>query len=467
MRVTKIIGIVIAIITIPLSFYNNIPVISLLPISVVVYDYYSKSINAVIMKSISVTIFYFVVFLRFVLLPFLISLSGEFYSIGRQPNLNFLNISIILMWIELSIHFIIINYLSRKHLKPLLNNKEKKVYTNRTPKILLFYVFISAAMFLFFPELFKNFKFVFAGIDTETISFFRGLDIRIILFSQILLYVFIIEYFSKKYNRSKNVLYYSFALLIAILNIVIIRNENRASLLINSISTYLILIYAFPNQKRFSLISGLIGVFVVILYVSILRNEKYNIQLELSNFSDILRTLQIQLQAYLSGPSYIANGLEQFANGAFFMNIKIMVTDILLWSGYVGNLIFESLNLSTLNTSMIYNSNLYFGLTMYGSGDQIIPLAVQGFAYFHIIGYFIVPLLMPFLMVVFEKKMILSKYLIVKYNYMTMVVVLSLYMGYNLSIIGLYFFDRFIIFGLFIFSGQAIYKIKKGKDYKL
>jgi len=463
MKVYKVLLLIIAIVTIPFSFYNNLPVLSILPISVVIYNYYFKNINRVIMKSISVTIFHLVITIRFVILPFLTAISGDFFSIGRDPDLNILNIAILLMWIELTIHFALVNYLTKKYLlKDLTINLDRTKSIKRTPKILLIYILFTIILLIFFPSLVSNFKLVFVGIDTTTVSFFRGIDIRIILFSQILAYVMLMEFLSRKYRITGNQLFYFVALLLTIINITIIRSENRASILINTLSTFFILVYSFPKQKKFSILTGFFGVLSIVLFVSFLRNERYNIQIEVGNFTDLLKVLQVQLQAYFGGPSYIANGLEFFSDGTYFMNIELILTDILLWSGYLGNIIFENLHLSTLNTSVLYNTYLYGGLNMYGSGDQIIPLAIQGFSYFHIIGFFLIPILMPYLMIIFEKKMIQSNYLIIKYNYMIMVIVFSLYMGYNLSIIGLYFFDRFLIFMIFILSGQVFYKITKG-----
>jgi hypothetical protein len=395
-------------------------------------------------------------------LPFLTAISGEFFSIGREPDLNILNIAIFLMWIELTIHFALVNYLTKKYLyKDFTINLDRPISIRRTPKFLLTYILFTVILLIFFPILTSNFNLVFIGIDTSTVSFFRGIDIRIIIFSQIVAYVMLMEFLSRKYRITGNQLLYLVAILLTIINLTIIRSENRASILINMLSTLLILVYSFPKQKKLSILTGFFGVFSIIIIVSLLRNEKYNNEIEVGDFIELVKILQIQLQAYFGGPSYIANGLELFSDGQYFMNIELIVTDILLWSGYLGNVVFENLHLSTLNTSSIYNAYLYGVLNNYQNADQIIPLAIQGFSYFHIIGFFLISIPMPYLMIKFEKKMIQSKYLIVKYNYMTMVIVLSLYMGYNLSIISLFFFDRFLIFMIFTLSGQWFTKSRK------
>lgn len=462
MKIIRLILVIIAIVTVPLSMYNDMPILAILPVTAVFLDIFTNLNKRFFMKSVSVTIFYLSFMLRFIVLPFSIVLSGNFYSIGRQPDQYILNTSILLMWFELIINFLVVNFMAKRQLEPLYKDIQiNRPQLSSTPKSFILFIFLSLIFVILYPNILNNFKFVFSGIDTETTSIFRGIDVRILQFTQIIIYLFVIEYLSKEYRKNKNVLLYILALVVAVINITIIRNDNRATILINAVSTYLILVYLFPRNYKSNILTGTLGVLSVLIYVSILRNEKYNLNTELSGINDIYIYIQTQIQAYLSGPSYIANGLELFANGNYFLKFDVFANDILLWSGYFGNFIFENISVSNINTSLMFNTFIYSGSIPFGSGDQIIPLSIQGFAYLNIIGYFLFPMIMPLLMIYFERMMILSKYLIIRYNYLILVIVTSLYMGYNLSIFGLYFFDRFFIYGIFIGLGLLINHIMK------
>lgn len=427
--------------------YELMPLYPLALIAVILLPNFRKLAK----NNIGIKVLYLSMWVKYSILPLCISLSNVVAYRGVMPSSDSISKAIILQIIEILVVAIVVETVGRKLL--LRYSCEKTEMRNSTPVVEGAIIMIAIAFLILHPDLISNFSFLVYNENTDAVSYFRGLDVRLIQLAIILAFCIIIRW--AKTKSATNSLYFIVALFVGTLAMLVFKGDNRASLLINIVSVAIVMMSAYPTKKRtiinFIFIIGTTALVLLSLYkiigVTDWRPDGGSIDL---SFEWVARVIQ----AYLSGPGNVAQGLE--AMEVYPGSLKTFFSDILVWSGYFGNFISEAFGIEYEWTSQFFNMYIYNNTQVSNGGDQIIPMVVQSVWYFGYLGSMIFSAICASLVVVFDRLVKSAKSFSKLYITTMMSVVTGLMLGYNVTIVSMYFFDRYLIFWLIITIAEAI-----------
>ncbi|GAA1370509.1 oligosaccharide repeat unit polymerase [Peribacillus frigoritolerans] len=398
-------------------------------------------------RYIGLGILYVVLFVRYTITPLFIVFTeraGTSLVISHFSN-DYLNKAILLMVYELVVCILVVVFVGNK---VLLKNKVKfsltEIQNGRVNFVYIFIITISFLLILFFPSLLNNFQFI--SIDDSklnTVSYFKGIDIRILLICKMALYLVLLKFLAYRYNeKNKNNIYFILALLLSFLYICIFTGENRTNIVVDLICVIAALWYCFSTKRKSMLIVissfGLILLFTISAFRLFAprawRPDGGTAEINGSFFVN-------NLQIYVSGPENVAIGLQSIDIYNNQINLNTFFNDLFVWTGYLGNF----LNLNQSNTT-----SFIFNLFMNGTDPagnvsitQIVPMVSQGYAYFGFVGAPLFSVLNCLAIIAFDKFVCKAKSLDLLFVNVFLVVRLSLFLGLNATIILMFVFDKY------------------------
>lgn len=396
--------------------------------------------------------------LKYLVLPFSISFSDINKGIGIDPTPSNIRIATLILLMEL---FVVVAVLSLAGKKFLLAKKRTELFKkgekyNGSNIGYILVIALAIVLLILHPDLINNFSFINYNSSSKTISYFLGLDIRIVQLSFSLIFIVSTSICAYRYSITRSGFYYYFSLFIGLLTMVVIKGDNRASFLVSILSTLITMIVAFPSNKKKTFISIIIVGGLALVSLSIYRQVTVtDWRPQGGQLSFTFDSISGTLQTYLSGPRLVAQGLGAIQHQS--ISFSTIFSDIFIWSGYIGNILSDRFGLVLSGTSYAFNAYLY-GESLSGVGDQIVPLSVQSIWYFGFFGALVLPVLISLLLVYFESKFCSSKTYGQLFINAMMVIIFGLFPGYNISILFLYYFDRYLISYLIIL---VIDEIKK------
>ncbi|WP_409302868.1 O-antigen polymerase [Peribacillus sp. SCS-155] len=439
---SMIMAIIISLITFSLNKYY---MIGFLPLSFSILLMLFPRFTILATRHIGLGFLYFVMMIRYSIMPLILVIVErmEHSSIGYKSE--YLNSAIILMIYELTACVITIVLLGNKLL---LNGKvknEPKVLNKKSTNVVyIIIIAISALLIALFPALLGNFQF-FSIDDAKlgAISYFRGLDIRLLIISKMVLYLLLVKYFASKYENNKNIIYYILSLLVSFLFVGIFQGENRTNILVDIICVILVLWYCFYSKRKITIV--LISFFGLgmLTAISIFRLFAPRSWRPDGGDTDIsLNFLANNLQLYVSGPENVALGVQSVELFNSNINFETLINDLFLWTGYLGNM----LSLDETNSTVYFFNYLFNGVDPTGSVSltQIIPLIIQGYSYFGFVGAPIFSILMCVFVILLDKLIYKTSSIDFVFIYTFMVVRLGLFLGLNITILLMFVFDKYI-----------------------
>lgn len=345
--------------------------------------------------------------LRYVLTPFAISLSGN--NVGTpllSPEKSSIVLASIFMLLDLIVFFSLLYFYGVRSKV----NKDKKILLRGNRIIYFFYLIFSLGIYFVFrkiPNLISFFSIssesgsrVGSNIVSTQITLVR----QILIVAVILVFLFAVSYCSKKYALTKRTRYLYIAMIFSGINISIIIGESRTVQLYTSIVSIVILIHYFPEFKKKILLTVgsfgalLIGIMSVYKFFYVFRYGSYlaaiqNSQLNISMISQIL-------QSYFLGPEGLAKAIEfsSIANLYPFHFIYDFLRSIVPISFFLNN--------DILLTSQQYNLFIYNGYQLTG---HLLSSIAYGYLFFGIFGLSLFTILNIMISVYAEKKMYKSK----------------------------------------------------------
>lgn len=380
---------------------------------------YSICFNFILSKvlfrelNIFIVIFFAVSFSRFVVLPFLIVLSG--YYGGRSsmpPAYDSYDLALTIMMYELIVSSIFIYFLDKKERSNRSRNKNLSI----SKKNYIYWIFGITIVFISVlnTNIIKAFNFIIpkenAYKSFDDFSMIQSLSIYGLLIFKQILFVMMSYYLSKKYNVNKKKIYIYISLLLAIMNILIYFGTNRSDVIMTAIVSFLTLYTLFGKEiKKYMIILG------IVLTIVIYGISSYRAEVSISGNTSELIDFTDKLQVYLGGPYNVAIAIETKEMFPQANNVEVLLFDI--FRPMIGANIF-------IKHLPIKYSNVYFNERIWLSIDrrsQIIPMVGQGNLFFGVI-------LSPILTLVFIR---LAYYLNRKIKYCNRV---ELFYFFNLSI---------------------------------
>ena len=413
-----------------------------------------KDATNCIFKKLGLTVMFFVLALRYIVLPFIASLGDYTIYLGAIPSSKLINLGVILTLTEMVTIFVISTICAKK---ALYNSKSAMGKITRTRKaenqkqisenvcsrglitqsqikdnilikpinstiVYLGMILLAITLIVIIPASISDYHFVLSS-DTKIVlvSFYMdGLVKSIITFARYIAVLLVINYSYKKYLKHFRFKYVIYAIIAVLINMTVTTQLSRFSILVPTIAFTYLLIKLFPKEKKkviFITFGSLLGILVFITTIKF-----FGIGRGLSENANNITWWANTLQSYLAGPNNIAiaiqgNPIVESKYG--FYRIALLFTDLFSNVAFVSN--FITTNINSIN---IFNYS-YYGNTL--AADQIVPLVGTGYFYF---GYIFAPLWTAINVIILfwlDEKAINSQYLDQKFlfNYV------SVYFGFQ------------------------------------
>lgn len=366
------------------------PLLTLMPlIFLVVYIIFL--IPIIKTKKILITVYMYLVrsWIKMVILPPVMILSGNYYGIPYAiPNNSSIPVAIGLIIYELIVSSIFLLIISLRVKKVKIDSSSITMYGNKV--VYAIFILLAATVYITIGRQ-NNLIQIFMisadngvryGDETNTMLV---LATRIITVGVAFLFVWMAYHFKKKYDRTKKSIYVNYAIIIAILNIIIIVGERRSAILYSSFVSGYILIKMFPEFKKKILRTVIITGGSVIFLMSIYKFFNafiYGSYVESIRNSTIdLKWLSRTMQIYFGSPQNVAIAIDMkeifnipFSNLFFdFARSTFGLSFLLKGQGIL--------------TSAYYNSFIYSSDITVG---HVIPSIGYGYLYF---GYIFSPII--------------------------------------------------------------------------
>ncbi|SIT73643.1 oligosaccharide repeat unit polymerase [Edaphobacillus lindanitolerans] len=333
-------------------------------------------VSILILREKIINLFMFVFlgtsFLRYVILPFLIT-STSYYG-GRSnipPTSSSLDYALQLMVYELVIVWLFITISFKVFLK--LGNVNLTYPKNHFVYILFIGVSIVSAFL--FPSSLNGFSFGKIIVSKTNIydSAMGNLITYVLVISKYLAFVLIMSYLSNLYNKRKQKKVILIAFMVVIVSILLVFGNNRMDYVITTIVT-VVFFYKLFSKRTLIFILPLIfvGIFIT---SSITEQRNY---MTATNGQDPLTDLAETLQVYLAGPYNVAIAIE--AKKVFSQEIHDMNIFYEIFRSTIGfNVFLKNMELKT--GSEIFNERIYYSDHV----SQILPMIGQGVIYLGIV----------------------------------------------------------------------------------
>lgn len=342
-------------------------------------------------KKIIITVYMYLVrsWIRMVVLPSVMILSGNYYGIPYAiPSNTSIPVAISLIIYELVVSSIFLLIISLRVKKVRIDGTSITMYGNK----IVYAVFILLAAIVYLTigrqnNLIQLFMIsadsgVRYGDETNTMLV---LATRIITVGVAFLFICLAYYFKRNYDKTKNKKYVNYAMIAAIMNIIIIVGERRSAILYSSFVSGYILIKMFPEFKKKILRTVIIAGGSVIILMSVYKFFNafiYESYIESIRNSTIdLDWLSKTMQIYFGSPQNVAIAIDM--KEAF--NIPF------------SNLFFDfgrsTFGLSFLLKGQGVLTSAYYNLFIYSSEitvGHVIPSIGYGYLYF---GYIFSPII--------------------------------------------------------------------------
>lgn len=346
---------------------------------------------------------------RFVLLPFIIALSKGHASSYLRVSSENLNIACWLMIYEFVVCTIFIIVYQRRLINKISPESSHEIGGLKIVYIVFIIIaFVVFAIYYFVYGL-KLLNFLFIEVDTgartgDIVDTGLVLVRQIVLLAIMFLFLLVTEWAEKKRESSNKNYYFYIALIVALFSICLIVGERRSAQIYAAFCCSIVLIRAFPNQRKkiIRLIAIVAG--IVLLFLSI---YKFSYAFMYSSYSEALRNSDFStgsiakiLQAYFAGPENVGKAIEFSQHtdiGVFHwsydaLRSTVPISFIMKGKGEL--------------TSVLFNNYIYGGLQNNG---HVLSSLGYGYIYFTPVFCPIVMLVNLLISFFFEKKMLQCK----------------------------------------------------------
>lgn len=456
---------IVTIIIYSLCYDETYKIISLLPFSYMVVDFFYISRSNDDNKYIGGLIYriaLIVIFIRYVVTPLSIALTGEFYASYNGYRIytseESIKLAVFLMIFELIGVYIILffatKYYSKKYSK-IISNKAEPI--NNKFVLLIFALFVIIILLLTEPNLLIPTDFLILSKEFQKIQLNTSYDgVYYILARLVKPVVFLILFsnFKEKYDINHKKIYIWLSCILVILFMGLYTDTQRWEIVFAGIVGIYLLKVTYNNIPRM-----LILVVIIIMSISFLSISLYKfswaIQTSVNPVKDVIIEMLGMFQEYFSGPRVVANSIEMYNVYGKNINLSTFINDFTGSIPGVSKYVDQS---DRINTYF----NMYHNRP-YGHTPLIIPMVGIGYSYFPIFPP-IFTMICYWFIIKFDYKLEASNSIEFKYLYLYPGLYLAMSMGFNTQIIFTTFLQRFLpLFILFKINQSVCFSSK----YKL
>lgn len=381
---------------------------------------------------ISLKILYTVIVLRYLVLPALLIKVGysPFFSFASVESYRY---ATLIMILELFIACIVIKYTWKScwaKATKIKSIQRSNYYNNRYfPFGFLFalgLIIISIAR----GSVFQRMGFLVLSEKYEVIDIY-SLDLYgevAILIAKSLLFIYITLWCLKKYKINNKNIYVVIALTAGFVNISIYFGYNRAAVFQTALATIFILLDAFPEKRKMlsaTLIPIMASILISMILIKQFNTSIYESKGDVTNLEETVHTLE----AYINGPSGIANSIE--AVQAF----GIYVTPMTFLNDLLDNIFFFKFPGLMDYVNKSDTTVAYFNKYLFNVSGPMLPLSGQALFYGGIFGVLVANFLAYYLIIKFEILYRIESRITWKYFYLSISIVFALAMCYCFSTI--------------------------------
>jgi hypothetical protein len=440
---------------------NGYKYLFVIPILFGLYYSFSQLANT-FLKNLPLSVFSMILMIRYLITPLIMNISNEYSATFNGANTYY---SQQIIGIELTIYEMVFMFVTIELCMHFIYTKTNKIISKENinkrafnyPNIIyIISMGIGLLGLLLYPNLLEGFNILFVktnlNISNEkTIAMIFSYFLE---FIQVFIFIIVVKYslYRKTINRRYSLI---LLLIVSIINITFMWSSNRMSIFIVAGTTLVILLYAFPERKKFFYLMILsISIIMVVLLSnyrlfgivgSQINTEAFGGYFNLKNFST-------QLQIYFAGPDSVAAAVatKEFYSSA--ITVKTFLNDTFIGVRFIQSLPifkYDSTN-STVNYFNLISCNGYnMGL--------IIPMIGQGYAYF---GFLLSPVFTVFstiLLFLSERKAKSVKDIGLKYVFAFLTFNFVIFPMYNYTLMMQNVFGRIIPLFLIVWVNQYIY----------
>ncbi|WP_313468639.1 hypothetical protein [Carnobacterium sp.] len=356
---------------------------------------------------IPITTFIFIVLqsIRFILMPPIIAMAGENNGTHfLNPAESSIQLATILMIFDIFVTTLCIYFFSIKKKKKVV--QDLRIQGNKY--VYVIFLIFSLALYLYVGRTVKLFHFLVVPLTgNERIGDITDTPLviaqQIVMVSMIVLFLWIVSIFLKKYNLKNKNIYFYFSVMFAIINVGIIIGERRSAQIYAAFCSIWILIHAYPKKVK-KIIFIISSVALVIL--SFMSIYKVSNAIAYGSYTNAIKNSQFNvswlsstLQSYFAGPQDLAVIIE--FKESTELKIENFIFDLLRSTVPIS---FFIKNIGTV-TSEIFNNYLYNGMQRTG---HVISSTGYGYLYFGILFAPFFSVINIVMAIFFERKMTTS-----------------------------------------------------------
>lgn len=412
------------------------------------------------LKNVGMCVFAIVIFVRYVVVPLLFSLSeGSDGYILRKPSDGSANTAFFLLAGELVFSLLLVKLLHKKmYLRPaeaIASTREVECLTHYT--VLLSVVFVATSMLLYKPEILLRYNFfiIYDAIDRIVYDWpLSGLFLVVVDFLLFVPALILLSYLKRKYDKSNSIHYFVASLLIVLPFMLVFKGVSRFSVLVPTIAWMVVLLRLYPQYKKFSM--ALVGAVAVSVFISITLYKHYGqTQAEVGVASFNVDEAAFLGNAYFSGLYNMAYAVEVGDNLSFSDSYYRLYNDV-----FANLALLSGLADKATTSSADFNYRIY-GIE--GKVDQIIPMSGQGYIYFGPVFSFLVLLISVYLLMFVDSALARANKIeyIFAYSFMSIYFAMSMMLSFN-SIYPLMFNVVGPLLVLFYFNRRTFFYKRTG-----
>lgn len=286
-------------------------------------------------------IFYIVICVRYLLVPFITCIEGKFatggltcYGLSRISMPESYRYAIIAMIIELITSLFVINKYYDRTYKIITTKLASSKQTYQSLSI------IGLLLSLFFVYLIISrggiANFIRIGVVTEELDYdsqtgHHGIDVEIIKPLLGFLVITITGFFQKQYDKTKSFVFFIIPMIVAMLSCIIIVGNNRMQMVYLALCAIAVLTKAFPAYDK-SVKSVILPTLLVIL-ISFTLLKQFGLSLGSDNISYLDKNDQIVgLTEYVCGPENTAHTFDNCINRCHNVSLSTIIADFLKYN---------------------------------------------------------------------------------------------------------------------------------------
>ena len=315
-------------------------------------------------------------FLRYVLGPFLLCYSNDYYGkiMYAHPSIFALHTATYLMVFELIACSLFIYLLSKKNSS--MHNPSDDLILPRSYFVYICFIFLALLFVLFNPKILLFFSFGIWGmneIDISTLTPIAQITIMLAISGKFILFWILLSAIKNQHDKSNfKFVWVTLAFIVTFLLGFIYYGGNRAQFLFSLITSFYLFALFFPKLKGFIIITSLFFGTIVISFITDQRNYFDYYSYEKGGKNIVLNTSQA-ITAYLGGLTNVAIGVDMTERYSDRNKVEQLVKDIILPIVGLNKIIpFENKEMS----------NTLFNYTFFNSRNnysQILPSIAHGY----------------------------------------------------------------------------------------